>query len=112
MAANYAHKHPEAIAGLVFWASYPASSDNLSSQDIVVTSIYGSQDGLATRAKIEASRTLLPAQTTWVMIEGGNHAQFGWYGLQPKDYPASISREDQQAQAIEATVELLVKISN
>lgn len=113
MAANYARKHPGAIAGLFLWASYPASSDDLSSQDIEVTSIYGSLDGLATSAKIDASRALLPSQTTWVLIEGGNHAQFGWYGgLQPGDNPASINREDQQAQAIEATVELLTKITN
>jgi hypothetical protein len=32
-----------------------------------------------------------------VRIEGGNHSQFGWYGFQPGDRWASISREEQQA---------------
>jgi hypothetical protein len=29
-----------------------------------------------------------------VSIEGGNHAQFGWYGPQEGDNPATISREE------------------
>lgn len=35
-------------------------------------------------------------------IEGGNHAQFGNYGRQKGDSGATISREDQQAQAVSA----------
>jgi len=72
-----------------------------------VVSISASFDGLATPEKIDASRPLLPADTVWVTIQGGNHAQFGWYGPQPGDDPAAISRETQQAQIIEATVEFL-----
>jgi len=112
MAANFAKKHPEAVDGLVLWASYPASSDNLSSSAVKVTSIFGTRDGLATGEKIEASRPLLPADTTWVAIEGGDHAQFGWYGPQSGDNPATISREEQQQQTIKATLQLLDKIQN
>jgi hypothetical protein len=112
MAALYADKHVDQIKGLVLWASYPAKSNDLSNSTIRVVSIYGSQDGLATPAKIEASRPLLPADTTWVQITGGNHAQFGWYGAQPGDHPATISREDQQAQIIQATLDLLRSIDN
>jgi hypothetical protein len=43
----------------------------------------------------------------WVEIVGGNHAQFGWYGDQQGDNPATISREEQQAQTVAATVALL-----
>jgi hypothetical protein len=107
MAANFARKNPAQLDGLFFWAAYPASSDNLSGQDINVISIYGTLDGLATGDKINASRPLLPADTTWVAIEGGNHAQFGWYGEQPGDNPATISREEQQAQVIEAMFKFL-----
>jgi hypothetical protein len=57
--------------------------------------------------KIEASRTLLPANTTWIAIAGGNHAQFGWYGDQAGDNSATISRSDQQAQVVAATKALL-----
>ena len=64
MAANYAVNHPEQVQGLVLWAAYPASSDDLSSSNLRVVSIFGSLDGLATGEKIEASRPLLPADTT------------------------------------------------
>jgi hypothetical protein len=107
MAANFVKNHPAAVEGLVLWASYPASSDNLSTSDLRVVSISGSRDGLATGEKIAASRALLPLATTWVAIAGGNHAQFGWYGDQPGDNPAAISRQEQQDQIITATAALL-----
>jgi pimeloyl-ACP methyl ester carboxylesterase len=112
MAALFADKHRDQINGLVLWASYPASSNNLADSNIQVASIYGTLDGLATKDKIDASHELLPADTTWVPIEGGNHAQFGWYGDQPGDNPATISRQDQQAQIIQATRDLLQSVQN
>lgn len=107
MAARFAFKHPDAVRGLVLWASYPASSDDLSRSGLHVLSISASLDGLATPEKIAASRPLLPPGTIWVVIEGGNHAQFGWYGDQNGDNSATVSREAQQAQVIEATVTFL-----
>ncbi len=111
MAAHFVAKNPSAVNGLAFWAAYPASSDNLSASNLLIVSISATLDGLATPDKIEASKPLLPADTTWVPIEGGNHGQFGWYGDQPRDNPATISREDQQTQAINATLELLAKLN-
>jgi dienelactone hydrolase len=111
MAASYARGHPEAVRGLVLWAAYPASSDDLSSRQLVVSSIYGMRDGLATPDKIEASRPLLPAPTHWTAIEGGNHAQFGWYGPQSGDNEATITREEQQSQIIAATLQLLQQLA-
>ena len=108
MAARFADTYPDQVDGLVLWASYPAESNSLADQNsLSVASIYATEDGLATREKIEASRTLLPPQTKWVEIVGGNHAQFGWYGLQDGDGAAEISRETQQDLVIEATVDLL-----
>ncbi len=111
MAANFVAKQPNAVAALVFWAAYPAEGDVLAGRDqLVVTSIYGTLDGLATVAKIDASRALLPPQSTFVAIEGGNHAQFGWYGAQAGDNPATITRAAQQAQTIAATLTTLGKL--
>ena len=107
MSARFAYQNPEATQGLVLWAAYPASTDDLSSQPMSVTSIYGTLDGLATGDKIEASRPLLPVDTAWIAIEGGNHAQFGWYGPQSGDNPATISRDEQQEQIVTATLALL-----
>ncbi len=107
MAARFAYDHPDLIQGLVLWASYPEDSKNLADRDIAAASIYGTLDGLATLDKIDASRNLMPADTAWVEIEGGNHAQFGWYGAQAGDNEATISREAQQEQTIAATLEVL-----
>ncbi len=107
MAARFVYRSPGAVDGLVLWASYPAASDDLSNRDVAVTSIYGTRDGLATVDKIDASRPLLPPDTTWVAIDGGNHAQFGWYGPQAGDNESTISRTEQQQQLIDATAQLL-----
>jgi hypothetical protein len=94
---------------LVLWASYPADTDSLASQKLPVLSIYGSEDGSVD--KIEASKSLLPTDTTWIKIEGGSHAQFGDYGLQPGDGVASISPQQQWDSVSTATVSFLMKIT-
>ena len=111
MAAHYLYQNPDLFSGLVFLASYPASSDDLSQYGGEVLSLSGSLDGLSMPADIEASRTLLPENTLFVEIEGGNHAQFGWYGAQAGDNPATISHEDQQLIIVENIAELLHRIS-
>jgi Alpha/beta hydrolase family len=109
MAASFVADHPETVEALIFWAAYPGNNDSLAEQaNLAVTSIYGTQDGLATVAKIEASRALLPPQSTFVAIEGGNHAQFGWYGTQRGDNLATITHVEQQAQVITVTIRALV----
>jgi pimeloyl-ACP methyl ester carboxylesterase len=109
MAAAFADQNSE-IDGLVLWAAYPAESNDISAQAITVSSIYGTRDGLATPEKVLAAKPLLPADTVWLPIEGGNHAQFGWYGPQEGDNPAAISREVQQAKVVEATLALLMQL--
>jgi predicted alpha/beta-hydrolase family hydrolase len=110
MAARFASRHPGAIQGLVLWAAYPANSDDLSGQDLQVLSMIGDRDGLGTKDGVEATRQLLPENTTYLTIEGGNHAQFGWYGAQPGDAEATISRPEQQAQVLQATLQLLASL--
>ena len=112
MSSRFAHQNPESVHGLVLWAAYPASTDDLSASSLAVTSIYGTLDGLATEEKIEASRPLLPPDTDWAAIEGGNHAQFGWYGPQSGDNPATISRSEQQEQVVTATLALLSELAD
>jgi dienelactone hydrolase len=108
MAASFIAGDPEQVEGLALWASFPAGGSPLTDRtELAVSSISGSLDGLATPADIEASRSLLPPQTEFVEIQGGNHAQFGWYGAQNGDNPATITREEQQAQTVAATLRTL-----
>ena len=106
MAASFAFNNPDDVAGLVLWASYPAGNNDFSQRpDFPILSVFGSVDmGLE---GIEASRSLLASTVQWMEIEGGNHAQSGWYGPQPGDPDATIPREAQQAQMIDATLGFL-----
>ena len=105
-AALFVSNHPGQVQGIAFWASYPAD-DRLLKSDLKIVSISATLDGLATPEKIAASRALLPAGTVFVSIQGGDHAQFGSYGSQPGDNPASISAQAQWTQVAAATVSLL-----
>lgn len=110
MAANYAANHSEKVDGMALWASYPASSDDLSGSKLRVVSIYGTLDGLVDPQTLTDSFNRLPKDTLRVKIEGGDHAQFGWYGPQSGDHPATISRYEQQNQTVQATLTMLQDI--
>ncbi len=104
MAAQYASSNLQEVEGLVFWASYPAGNNDLSKSDLEVISIYATNDGLATIQDIDASRANLPDETSYVEIQGGNHAGFGWYGPQNGDGQAEITKTNQQEQIINVTI--------
>jgi dienelactone hydrolase len=110
MSAKYVYDNPEAVEGLGLWAAYPATNNSLADAKVKVASISASNDGLATPAKIDASKPYLPASTQWLQIQGGNHAGFGYYGPQPGDGQATITRDDQQAQTVAATVQMLKEL--
>ena len=103
MAAQFAHENPSEVKGLVLWAAYPASGTDLSKDNLLVTTIHGTNDGLVSDSQIEDSLNLLPDSTLRIEIVGGNHAQFGWYGDQGGDNAATITREQQQSQIFDAT---------
>lgn len=108
-AARFAEDHPQLVDGLLLHASYPL--DDMSGADLAVTSISGSEDGLSTPAKVDASQAKLPADTTYVQVSGAVHAFFADYGAQPGDGTPTTSRADAQDQIVTASRELLDGIS-
>lgn len=111
MAARYAHDHADTVDGLILLAAYPEDSRSLAGSTMPVLSLSGTLDGLATPDKIDATRALLPADTVYVVIEGGNHAYFGWYGEQSGDNTATITREEEQRQTREAMLTFLASLA-
>ena len=105
--ALFAKDHPQ-VEGLVFWASYPAD-DSLKNSSLKMISIYGTED-MAGMGKFDETKPLLTADAQYVVIDGGNHAQFGDYGPQPGDNAATISRADQQAQVTQTTSDFLKEL--
>jgi predicted esterase len=112
MAAQYTDTHREQIVGLVIWASYPADNADLSTYDGSVVSIYGSEDPRVNQESVEKRKVLLPKETTYVEIEGGDHHQFGSYEIDPKDHAATIDRDSQHDQILEATLFVLNQVAN
>lgn len=67
-----------------------------------VLSIYGTEDGVLNREKYENSRGNYPEAFEEMVIEGGNHAQFGDYGAQKGDGTAKISDKEQMTRTANA----------
>lgn len=111
MAAQYTNTHPEAIDGLVIWASYPAENADLSDAALPVMSIYGNLDPRVNDESIADRAYLLPEDAQIIRIEGGDHHQFGSYVIKPDEDFATISRASQHNQIIEATLNILDEIS-
>lgn len=112
MAASFAYNNPSTIKGLVLWSSYPASKNDFSAKDLPAVSIYETLDGRAVMKGIDSFRYRLPPHTRWIPIEGGCHAQFGWYGLQKNENVPTISHEAQQEIITTATLDLLAQVEN
>ncbi|MCW2811103.1 MAG: Alpha/beta hydrolase family protein [Friedmanniella sp.] len=107
-AAAYAEAHPQ-VKGLIFFASYPASAMRRS--DLKVLSLSGSEDGLSTPAKVEASKPNAPADTRYVQIPGAVHSWFGDYGDQPGDGTPNGDRAAAQATMATESVALLSSLT-
>jgi pimeloyl-ACP methyl ester carboxylesterase len=106
MAARFASESDD-VDGLVFLGAYPEDGLDLSGSGLAVMSIYGDRDLLSTPDEVLSARSRLPDDTEFVLIEGGNHAQFGRYGRQPRDGEASIKAEAQLELVATAVIRLL-----
>ena len=111
LAARIAGNGQTFASALVLIGTTHPREDDLSRLRLPVTKVYASNDGVATAADVQSNKRLLPLQTTWVEIAGGNHSQFGHYGRQLFDGAATISREAQQAETRSALLAALTGAS-
>ena len=87
--------------GIIFLASYPNKPlDN----KYKALSIYGSEDKILNLNEYNSHLSNFPTGYTQQIIEGGNHAYYGYYGNQKGDGKALITREQQ----IDITVNYIV----
>lgn len=100
MAAAHLADNVDDYAGLLLLASY--STADLSSPALNVVSVYGSEDGVLNREKYDENRSNLPEGFIEVVIDGGNHAQFGVYGAQKGDGIPMISGKEQRKLTVSA----------
>ncbi len=110
MAAQVVSQNPDRFAGVGLWAAYAPDGEDLRGQGLVVTSITATEDEVLDPEAYEAGIALLPSDTEFVSILGGNHAGFGSYGPQDGDGSATIPVEEQHRQTVEAMSGLLDRI--
>jgi predicted esterase len=104
IASRFAYLHGDSFGSLILvGTSHPKEEAfDLSNTSLIVTKIYASNDGLASVEEVQENAVYLPENTHWVLIEDGNHSQFGYYGSQLGDNEATITREQQQELMINA----------
>lgn len=100
-AQSFAGAPNDPVAGLLFYASYPAN--DMGTLGLATLSISGTKDGLATPAKVEAAKPNMPRGTIYTVVKGGSHANFGDYGTQPGDGQPTLSADDARARISEAS---------
>lgn len=94
MASSYVEDNTDKLDGLILLGAY-----SINDADIPTIAIYGTEDINLDLEKLEG--------VDQIVIEGGNHAYFGNYGEQDGDGTASITREDQQTQTVDAIMEFI-----
>jgi pimeloyl-ACP methyl ester carboxylesterase len=107
LAARFGRDYPDLTGGLLLiGTSHPRRFD-LSRLHADVVKVSGSQDGLASPEEVRQFAKNLPASTRFVEIQGGNHAQFGWYSFQLGDKTPTITQAEQQTQLARTTLDML-----
>ena len=107
MAAQFVYENPDLIDKLILIGTTHPRDISLADQDIPILKIYGTQDGVADEQTMLENKPMLPADTEFKRIEGGNHSQFGYYGSQLGDNSAQISREQQQKETLESMLDFI-----
>lgn len=111
LAAEFVKDENKLVDGLILIGTTHPKEFDLSNLDIDISKIFATNDGLASEQEIIDYAKNLPADTHWVKIEGGNHAQFGYYGFQLGDNKATISRTEQQRLLENSIIQVLQRVS-
>ena len=104
MAAIYMAKNPENLKGALLLAGY---SEEQLPEGVPIYSIVAENDKVLNWDKYNECKKKWPLMVKEITIKGGNHSQFGDYGLQKGDGEATISCEEQMKQVVEAAVEMI-----
>lgn len=110
MASNYALENDK-IKGLVLLASYPQSKTELTNSPIKVLSLWGSNDKVADLSKVKEAKNVMPSDSEFIEIKGGNHGGFGDYGHQKGDGKSSITNKQQIMDTSKDIVKLLDSVN-
>lgn len=110
-ASSFVSSHPSSVQGLLFHGSYPRH--DLSHASVRVLAIDAENDTIITKDRRNTwfERLLSSGHAHAEVIEGGNHAGFGYYG--PQRFPRAdgvrtIPLDDQIKRAAQLTAQWLM----
>lgn len=95
MASSYVEDNGDKLNGMILLGAYP-----INDEDVPTLVIYGSEDLGLDLSKLENTENKIE-------LSGGNHANFGNYGIQKGDGIAAMSRMEQQILTIDAIIEFI-----
>ncbi len=98
MAADFAADHGENLKGVIMLAAFNTGTLK---ENLTVISIYGSEDSVLNIGKVAEGKAIVCGEYRELVIDGGNHAQFGSYGEQKGDGKAKISASEQWQRTVE-----------
>ena len=96
--------HDDTFKGIIFLASFPSKKMD---DSLACLSIHGSNDLVLNKKEYDNNLGNFPSSYEEIVIEGGNHANFGDYGSQRGDGVASIDRKEQTRITKDAVVGLI-----
>ena len=102
MAGGYVNGTDNNITGLIYLSAHMPNEIR-----VPVLSIRGTNDGIINLTGYKEAQAMVKANFTEVLIDGGNHAQFAYYGNQSGDGNATISAESQQNQTVDAIIKFV-----
>ncbi len=110
IACKHAINRPGVYKGVVFLAAHPDKDDDMNETDLSALSIYGSIDGVLNLKRYKENYHNFPKNKyREVVIEGGNHGNFGTYGFQNGDRTSLVDRIHQIDITAKAIYEFIQK---
>lgn len=112
MAAQFVYENPGLMKGLFLLGTSHPRDISLSNQSIPAIKFYAKNDGLASVEEVLENKDKLPSNAKLILVQGGNHSQFGYLGTLFMDDKADITLEEQQAIVLENLVNFLNEIND
>lgn len=104
-AGNYFKEHQDTLDGLFLLASYTTA--DFSNTDAKMVYVEASNDQVLNQKSYEKNMKNASDEAYAIIINGGNHAQFGSYGKQSGDGEPTISAQEQWDICVQKTLDLM-----
>jgi len=106
MASEYAYENQDKLAGLFLMGAYV--TQDFSDTNFLIREFIGDNDLIINSSDVDNANKYFSSNSALITIVGGNHSNFGDYGLQANDGEALISAS-KQAQEVATAITDAIK---